>query len=206
MVRRARAGFTLIEIGVVISLTLGLLALVGVYFARGQRYAAESRAYAEAQSAATAILRSMTEELGYCAFDPRVVEPGCAFFLSYRPADDDEAVLDLTNSGQILWRKWIGYYLDPTLQQVVRGELALRTPLDDLTTGTPDPEMSPSDFRTSSDVTRRPFPGKVRAFSVATMDQRIRIVLTTESVAPIVDHDSQKEITITVEGEIAFYN
>lgn len=206
MVRKNHRGFTIIEVSLVMALTLGLLSLIGIYFSRGQSYAAQTRSYADAQSAATSILRRISDQAYRGTLRQRDVQADGLVFLSYGAAENDVARVELErNTGKIVWKKWVGYYFDPTQKTVYQGELPLLTKLYDL--GTPaEPAMTIADFRTDPRVAKVPMPGKVRDFRVSTVNKRIRIQITTEAMAPIAGNDSQKEITVQVSGEVAVYN
>lgn len=206
MVKSAQRGFTFIEISLAMGMTLALLTLIGVYFARGQRYAAETRAYAEAQSGASTLLRKISDQLYRGSYQQRKVDASEILFLSYGANESETLRVELERtSGRIAWKKWVGFYHDPASKTVYKGELPLRNTLYDLTTPA-DPDISLDDFRTNHEVIRTPMPGKVREFRIQTVNRRVKVELVTEAFASITGNDTDKEIVVRVSGEVAIYN
>ncbi len=206
MVKQRPNGFTIIEIAIIMTLTLGLLTLVGVYFTRGQKYAAQTQVYAEAQGAATTIMRRISEQAYRGTLSQRDVQADGLVFLSYGALGDESARIELEhNTGKITWKKWVGFYFVPAQKTVYQGELSLQTKLYELSTPAA-PAMTVNDFKTDTRVARVPMPGKVRDFRVSTINQRIRVQLTTENLAPVSGNENTKEITVQVSGEVAVYN
>ncbi len=205
MVKTTSRGFSFVEVSLIMGMTLGILTLVGMFFSRGQRYAAETRTYAEAQSAATSLLRKMSDNLYRCSYEQRQIASGCAFFLSHAPLENDSKKLELSYSGQIAWKKWLGYRFDSTNKTIYQGELPLRDFHYDLTIA-PTTLIDAETAATNPSISWKPLPGKVRNFSIGTADQRVRVRMTTEALTPIAGSQAEREITVSVSGEIALYN
>ncbi len=202
--RSTKRGFTFVEVSLAMGLTLGLLTLIGIYFSRGQRYAAETRAYAEAQSSATNLMRRISDELYKGAYSHRKPEANGIVFLSYGAVDNETSRVELERtSGRIAWKKWVGFFHNPQQKTVYQGVLPLTTTLFDLA-HSPDPEITFNDFVETARVT--PLPGKVRNFSIRTLNHRVQIDLTTEALVPVTGSDNEREIVVKVSGEVAIYN
>lgn len=204
--RRPR-GSSLVEVGLVMTLTLTLMTLMSLYFVRGQRYAAETEAYSSVQRAANNLLRQMTDDIRRSAEEIHV-SSGCVIFLSFAPIAEEEPGTGLQlepGTGKILWKKWIGYYHDAAQETLFRAE----DPLDDqLTDPSTAPEVDPVLFRTAPEISRRALPGKVRAFSASGSGPRlIKLRLTTRGRSPISGaSEAQREIEVTVATEAAVLN
>lgn len=205
MVTRDSRGFTIIEVSLVMGLTFALLTLIGVYFSRGQRYATESRVYSEAQTTATSLLRKMSDRLYHCSYQQRQLAAGCGFFLSYEPIGDEPMKIELSHSGQIAWKKWLGYRFDSATKTVYQGERPLAALHYDLA-HPPSPLIDAGNAVNDGTITWKPLPGTVRTFALSTAGQRARIRLTTEAEAPVAGSDSHREVTVSVTGEVALYN
>ena len=208
MVRRACRGFTVLEVSLVMLLTFLLLGLVSMFLLRGKHYAAETEVYSSAQRTANAILRKITDDVYHSTVEHIKVTSGSVVFLSFEPSDPDQPFLDLEpNSGKIRWKKWVGFYHNDDEQTVYRGELALHSVLSNLD-DTPSPIVEALDFKVSPDVSRQPLPGKVSEFSVARIDDRIRVQLTTREEASIVTNNNpdQRVVTVSVQADVALLN
>ena len=209
MVRRP-AGFTLVEVSLVMSLTLTLLALMGFYLVRGQRFAAETETYSSVQSSANTLLRRMTNELYRSSSKQVVVEPGVGLiFLSFGAKPGEDPPLDLQldpETGKILWTKWVGFTFDKASETITRGELALTENLLDLDTPA-QPAIDISLFRTLPEVRRQPQPGRVKSFTASKVGNRVHLRLRTHSTAPIATQtDEQRQVEVSVETEVSLLN
>lgn len=208
MVKRC-AGFTVVEVAMVMTLTLTLLTLMGMYMVRGQRYAAETETYSSVQSSANTLLRRITNELYRSSSKQVVVEPGGLIFLSFGPTAAEEPGRDLEldpETGKIIWKKWVGFYFDENSETVLRGELALEEKILDLDTPV-EPAMDLPTFRVLPTVRRHPEPGRVKSFSATLIGNRVRLRLRTHGVAPVVTHtEEQKQVEVSVETEVSLLN
>ena len=206
MVRFRPRGFTIIEVSLVMAFTLGLLTLIGLYFAKGQRYATQTRAYVEAHSCATTIVRRVTDQAYRCTLQQRDIDADAVVLLSYGALESDLLKVELEfGTGRIAWKKWVGYYFDSDKKTVFQGELPLTDELYDLKDDA-EPQLTVTDLRADSAVKRIPLPGKVRKFRVSTVGNRLRVEVTTESQAAVSGNESEKQFTVNVTGEVAIYN
>ena len=208
MVRRS-PGFTLVEVGLVMTLTLTLLTLMGVFLVRGQRFAAETETYSTVQSSANTLLLRMTNELYRSSSKQVVVEPGGLVFLSFGAKPDEEPPLDLQldpETGKILWKKWVGFYFDEGSQTIFRGELGLSENLLDLDTPA-EPAIDLPLFRTLPEVRRVPEPGRVKSFQASKVGNSVHLRLRTHGSAPIATQtDEQRQVEVSVETSVSLLN
>lgn len=206
MVRIRSRGFTFIEVSLVMAFTLGLLTLIGLYFAKGQRYSAQTRAYVEAHSYATTIVRRVTDQAYRCTLSQRDIDADAVVLLSYGALESDPNKVELEfGTGRIAWKKWVGFYFDSDQKTVFQGELPLIDELYNLEDDA-EPRLKVTDLRTDPAVKRTPLPGKVRNFRVSTVGDRLRVEVTTESQAAVSGNESEKLFTVKVTGEVAIYN
>jgi hypothetical protein len=191
----------------VMTLTLALMTLMALFLVRGQRYAAEIETYSSVQSSANTLLRKMTDDIYRSSADQVVVGGSGLIFLSFGPTDDDQPPLELeATTGKILWKKWVAYYLDGPSETIYRGELPLADTLTDLSVAAA-PAVDLATFPSAPGVSLRTLPGKVKAFSVTQMGDRIRLRLRTRGMAPISARtDAQREVEVSVETDVALLN
>lgn len=204
---RGRRGFSLVEVSLIMGLTFLLMGLVTAFFLRGKQYLAETETYSSTQRAANALLRKISDDVYHSTVHQIRVLSGNIAFLSFGATSDDAAPIVLDPlTGKIVWRKWVGYSFAPQEEKIYRGEL-------ELTSTTMDPEvqlpvpMAAAGFALGPGVTRHPLPGRVRDFSVARINDRIRLSVTTWDIAPVVTRtESEREVVITVQTEVALLN
>jgi hypothetical protein len=201
--RRSR-GFTLVEGLIVCTLLLGMMGLVAAFFSRGQRYTVETNSYATVQRDANEILRKVSDDLYRATTNQCRPGPGSIVFLSYGPTDADQPPLELENpGGKILWKKWVGYYLDAPSKTMYRTEVPLDDKTSDLMTA-PDPDVDDAYVRSEPGLARRPCGHGVSSFVVTPSPTRFRIALTTTGAANLTGWDeNQRKIEVTVSTEIS---
>jgi len=119
-----RKAFSLIE-AVVAFTVMGFL-MTGVYWAiiYGFRHLSQTITYSDVQQQALLAMRNLTNDLGEANFGKVDMAPDAVTLLSPRglrtEANDEEYLY--TGGGLLLFRKWVGYYRNPT-GDLVRAEI-----------------------------------------------------------------------------------
>jgi hypothetical protein len=205
-----RRGFSLVEVAVIMTLTLTLLALTAGYFVRGQRYAAETETYSSVQRTASQALRRMTNDIYRANADQMSTAGQSIAFLSYAPALQQGTELELqtgagAGAGSILWKKWQGFFYDDATDTLYRGEVKLVAPValpaDAL------PALEAADFPTAGSLVRERLPGQISKCTFTRLGRRVRIELAAIGQAPIsVQKNEQREVEIQVTTEVSVIN
>lgn len=134
--RRWMLAFSIAEMAVVFSILMVLLALVALYFAKGQHYISDLSSYTSLQRDTSVTLQKMIGQMKHStssyfraapkekASDP----PSHAYFLSSLPVTDGEPAIRFDpTTNMVVWKKWIGYYHDPDQKKVYEVAVPLKT-------------------------------------------------------------------------------
>lgn len=209
MVRRQQRAFTLLEASLVFCLLLLLMALVTMYFVRGNRYAIETETYATVQRASNQLLRRITNDLYRAAKSYLHIEPdGQAFwFLSSEPVQPEQPFLEFEETGgQIVWKKWVCYYRDPTTDVVSRAEQPLDPATANLLTA-PEPAVDLGHFRSSASVHRKEVAQNIVRFAVSAADGGVLVSLTSHKQAPLTETTAtQRTVEVSASQQIRLTN
>lgn len=144
MLTRPRA-FTLLEVIVYATLSIGLLGGVTLYVQSGLQMFRAGDSYKEAQKDAMLTLRKMTGEIANSTFadkagGARITLPTEPDQLLIFPSADDldtqpnhQIWVHDGTSGELLWRKWVLFSLDRNEKLIKKRELSMQgTPRDSL--------------------------------------------------------------------------
>ncbi len=125
------------EVLVVASLFFGLLALVVLFFVRGNRLAVRSEMFGRVQNEAILLTRALSRDLYQSTWEWTQWDDGQLIFLSSRPlsanAGSEPAVEFESGTGRVIWKKWVAYILDDETGRVLRYEEPMSPPRADLT-------------------------------------------------------------------------
>lgn len=203
MVKHSR-GFTVVEVSIVMTITFMLLTLTTAFLLRGKAYAAETETYASTQRTANTLIRKMSDDIYRTTLDQVQVDNGSVAFLSFGPTSSSEPPVTLDPlTGRICWKKWVGFSLNTDDHTIYRGELELAGYSINPQVTPPVPMVDAAGFATDPAVSRQPLPGRVRDFTVAKIDDRIQLSVTTWGESPIVTDDpSRREVVVTVRTEL----
>lgn len=203
-------GVTLLEAVVVLSMMIGLMVLITMFFVRGQRYATASEAYSSLQREATLTLSRITDEI-YRGSSRHIVfgeDNKAVIFLSYSPNEPvsatDKPVEFDDSAGRIVWKKWVCFFHDEARREVRRVEVPLESTTVDLT-AVPAPEPLFSVFESS--VSQRSIGKNVREFLVLPNGTSLSVSLRFQSLMPLaLLNENQKNIDIDVSMEVNLIN
>lgn len=202
---RRPGGFTLVEGLIVCTLLLGMMSLVAAFFTRGQRYTVETNNYAWVQREANQILRKVADDLYRSTGQHSQSAASSVAFLSYGPTAPGQPAMEMKNpGGQILWKKWIGYYLDNDSHTLYRTEVPLDTPTSDLLAA-PVPVANDVYLRSEPGLQRRPCGHGVMSFSATRVSvRRFRVSLAAEGAAELSGLNAQqRKIRVDVSTDIS---
>lgn len=207
--RSKRSGFTLIEAAIVLALTAALLALLAMYFVRGQRYAADTETYATVQRQSSIVLRKLTSDLATGAYQHLDTSPDgdAVWFLSSGPTAEGQPYVEFREeNGKIFWKKWVCYYFDAASGTVMRAEQPLASPDSELL-APPSPAADVETFRTSPAVARQPVGRQISRFRASRTTRGVQIRLATMAEAPLTNSTAdQRETEVEVSSEIMLIN
>lgn len=132
---RRRAGISVVETLIVSALFFGLLTLLVAFFVKGQRMAVKTEAVSRVQHEASRLSRAVASDLYQSTWKWSQWSDGALIVLSSRPGEDDEPALEFQPlTGEVLWKKWVAFVLDPTTGEVRRHEVRLNSETADLST------------------------------------------------------------------------
>ena len=180
--KRAR-GVTLIEALIVLSMITVLLALVTMYFTRGQQYTADTDAYSSLQREANITLSRMKEHLYRSTIEHLEVGlPSNVYFLSFRPVEPDEPDIEFGGPrGEVTWKKWIGFFLEESSGTVFQSEIPL-SPATHSLTPRPDPAV---DFGSFLSAPRKVIGHRAESLSFEKSGNAVTIRLTVKGASPV---------------------
>lgn len=208
--RKRAAGITLIEVSIVLSLTLILMTILGVYLTKGQRFSLETDSYATAHNHASVVLRRVSDELFRASHRYLHTDGSGVTMLSYgqvSSGDPDEPFIEFEPiNGKILWKKWVGFFLDAS-GKIMRAQERLMSPDSELLVK-PLPDIDTAYFRSLPVASLQPISRQVKKFEVAPSSERtVTITITTWAKTPVATmRDSDKDVEITVTTEVNLLN
>lgn len=208
--RKRVAGITLIEVSIVLSLTLILMTILGTYLTKGQRFSLETDSYATVHNQASVVLRRVSDELFRSSHRYLHTDGSGVTMLSYGQvsgSDPDEPFIEFEPiNGKILWKKWVGFFLDES-GRIVRGQERLVSPDSELLVK-PLPNVDTAYFRSLPADRLQPISRQVKKFEVINSSERtMTISLTTWAKTPVATmQESDKDVEITVTTEVNLLN
>ena len=124
VVCRQIRGVTIAELLIVSVLFFSRLSLATMFMMRGKRVSVKTETLCRVQNEAVKLTRKLTQDLnrGTMKDGTGQYDLNGLIFLSSRPVDPDteaEIAFD-TTTGKIVWKQWVAYYRDPTVNQVRR--------------------------------------------------------------------------------------
>ena len=206
---RADRGVTLLEATIVLSMMIGLMVLMTMFFVRGQRYTLATEAYAGVQRQASLLLGKITSELYRASAQQMVIgedhdEIAVLSNAAPQPQAGQAALEFDENSGLIVWKKWVAFYHDPTRNELRR----LETPLSSVTTDLETPVSPSVDFpvwRLDSDG--QTLGVNVLGFQVSESPGGVSVSLSIGKDMPLPNlTEDQKELVVNVVMEIHMIN
>ncbi len=188
---RGRAGFTLTEIAVVFSLLLTLLALMAMYFVKGQQYVSDIDAYSTLQRETAVALQRVCDQLARTT--PRYLHaenhvqssdpPSYVYCLSPTPNTPGDPLVEFGGPRhQVIWKKWIGFFHDSAKQEIVFVEIPLTPPTFSLVSQ-PTPAISYSSLVTAPRP--RTVGRRIAEFAVERFDKRLSVTMVGRGVSPV---------------------
>jgi prepilin-type N-terminal cleavage/methylation domain-containing protein len=149
-----RRGFTILEVLVVVAVFGLLIGVIGAVAVLVHRYSRQSLQVSDAQREAVSCLRAVAADLGRARGATWKTDGAQGYwFLSNRPPESESSSPTFDSvSGQVLWRTWVGLWLDPT-GEVRRSEIVL--PGAGMAFADIDPNTWPSALSSFSVLPRR---------------------------------------------------
>jgi hypothetical protein len=195
-----RRGFTVIEAQVACSLMLIVLCAIYAVLRPGFGYFKNGNVHAGLQQEVLKgmlALKSDLMESHSANIHSDTTPVAHAWFLSSRPPAGTSAPVQFGPQGQLVWRKWWGYFHEPVQRKLVRAEIEL-TPATDVVTPPPVPVPTLLDFQNQTGPRRKIICGSLESFAVTrTTGSRYRIqVRSTEAVA------SDKSTSVELDTEV----
>lgn len=128
-------GVSVVETLIVSALFFGLLTLLVAFFMKGNRMAVKTEAMSRVQHEASRLARAVAGDLYQGTWKWSQWSNGNLIVLSSRPNDVSEPALEFKPlTGEVLWKKWVAFVLDPNSGEVRRHEVPLASNTADLTT------------------------------------------------------------------------
>lgn len=207
LVKRA---FSLLELMVGMAVLVSFLSMTYFTLAQGVRYVKETDSYAYPQKEGAVLVRKISEELANS--HERWVIPGLSSgsirFLSAENPETQVSTLDFNaSSGSIIWKKWVAFVWNPTLQAVTRCELPLSPTTSDLTTE-PDPGYLPDEFPTLPNVRKRVVARNIVDFRIVPSGTgQHTLTVTSEKQVPVASRGNKPErVRVTMSATIVILN
>lgn len=207
LVKRA---FSLMELMIGMAVLTAFLAMTYFTLAQGIRYVKQTDSYAYPQKEGAVLVRRLSEELGNS--HERWVIPGLNSgsirFLSAENPETQSSMLQFSaSSGRIIWKKWVAYVWDPTLQTVTRYEMPLTPTTSDLTSE-PDPGTLPNDFPTVPNLRKRIVGRNVVDFKIMPSGtSQHTMTVTTEKQVPVSTRGTIPErVRVTMSATVVILN
>lgn len=206
---RKQTGFTLTEIVVVFSLLLVLLALMAMYFVRGQHYVTDIDAYSTLQRETAVTLQqvcdrlasSTTEYLRLHNQEKPSDHPSHLYGLSpYSDKPGDPLIEFGGTRHQVVWKKWIGFYHVPETQLLYFVEIPLTPPTFNLI-AQPKPKVSYPSLLSAPRP--RQLGRRISEFWLEQFNERIAVTLVGKGVSPVpLRTEKDKILEIRLTGQV----
>jgi hypothetical protein len=131
--RAAIRGVSVVEVLIVAVLFFGLLSLVASFLVKGKRLAVRTESLSSVQQEAVKLTRALAQDLNRGTQIDMRWASGALVFLSSKAVDPtSEPELEFeAGTGRVVWKQWVGYYLDPASMEVRRFTQALASPSSD---------------------------------------------------------------------------
>ena len=200
---RARRGFSIIELSVASFLLSLLLTMIYLVMQPGMRQFAQGNVFGGVQQETQKGMQALVKDLSYAHKDQVGFGGGpnpYIWFLSGEAPTNAPATFALSNSGQLVFQKWICYYYDPTQKVLVKAEIAL-TPATEVPVPPPAPAPNLGAFIAVTGPMRKVVTRGVEQFVITKMtmlNYNIRL-----SAAGVFGSDKTQ---LTLESEVSVRN
>ncbi len=187
-------GTTLLELVIVFSLLSTLLALVAMYFVRGQHYTMDTESYSSLQREAILTIRRMREQLTrsterHIGVDE--VDQSFVYFLSFRSDNPNDPYIEFGGpESQVIWKKWVCFFHDAEQEEALQADIPLATPTFSLLTK-PLPDVSLSSFQAAQQKT---LGRQIRSLTFHTAENVILISLSAVGESPVPGRTAEDKV------------
>ena len=201
----------MLELVIVFSLLMTLLALVTMYFVKGRHYVADTEAYSSLQREGSQALRRIKEQLERStmlhmtphAQESPATEPSHVYFLSFHSDDSPGVVFGGLNGSQVFWKRWLCFFHVPENEQVFQAEVPLSPPTFDIVTK-PAPDVNYASFQGAK---QKMVGSRISELSFRKLGQSLLVSLEVRGLSPVpMRLEEDKIINIQLNVQVAVTN
>lgn len=202
-----RRGVTVVELLIVMSLMSVLLSLVALYFRQARHYTSETETYARVQRQANRTLRRITSDLYLGTKNFSQVYGDSMYFPSSDALNEGDPPIEFSPlSGRVMWKSWVGYFLEPSESALYRVQIPFNSPISE-PTQSPLPAVDPIAFRAPEVASRSPVAKNISAFEVTRAGSIFFFRVSARDLSPVPRaSEADKVVEVTVETQVQLIN